>query len=245
MASSRLIKIVVLADFMCPYSYFSNKALLDAIAECSHLPLTFNVEYHPYRLCSTLPEDSPIERKLYFKQKYGDNYESSREVVQRMAQALEVTIVENGQLSQSTRAHRLSVKAYRVGGQDMQQAVLQTYFKVYFHEGKDIGNMDILGDIAQSVGLMSKAETINFLRSDELKEEVEATVTKARRAGIKGSPVLIIDDRFKLDGVQTKDTFIQIFKRLGKCSETMATGSPCSEASSDGTISPPGRTVVV
>ena len=53
-------------------------------------------------------------------------------------------------------------------------------------------------------------QTINFLRSDELKEEVEATVTKARRAGIKGSPVLIIDDRFKLDGVQTKDTFVQV-----------------------------------
>lgn len=245
MASSRLIKIVVLADFMCPYSYFSNKALLDAIAECSHFPLTFNVEYQPYRLCSTLSEDFPVERKVYFKQKYGDKYEPSQEVIQRMAQALEVTIVANGQLSQSTRAHRLSVKAYRVGGQDMQQAVLQTYFKVYFHEGKDIGNVDTLGDIAQSVGLMSKAKTIDFLRSDELKEEVEATVTKARRAGIKGSPVFIIDDRFKLDGVQTKDTFVQIFKRLGKCSETMAAGSPCSETSSDGTISPPGRIAVV
>ena len=40
----------------------------------------------------------------------------------------------------------------------MQQAVLQAYFKVYFHDGKDIGNLDTLGDIAQSVGLMSKAE---------------------------------------------------------------------------------------
>jgi predicted DsbA family dithiol-disulfide isomerase len=66
-------------------------------------------------------------------------------------------------LSQSTRAHRLSVKAYRVGGQDMQQAVLQAYFKVYFHEGKDIGNIDILGDIAQSVGLMSKAEVCGLI----------------------------------------------------------------------------------
>jgi predicted DsbA family dithiol-disulfide isomerase len=77
---------------MCPYSYFSNKALLDAIAECSHLPLIFNVEYQPYRLCSTLPEDFPIERKPYFKQKYGDKYEPSYEFIRRMAQALGVTM---------------------------------------------------------------------------------------------------------------------------------------------------------
>jgi predicted DsbA family dithiol-disulfide isomerase len=63
-----------------------------------------------------------------------------------------------GQISQSTRSHRLSVKAYKVGGQDMQQALLQAYFKAYFNEGKDIGNFDLLGEIAQSVGLMGKAQ---------------------------------------------------------------------------------------
>ena len=40
----------------------------------------------------------------------------------------------------------------------MQQAVLQAYFNAYFHEGKDIGNFDLLGDIAQGAGVMSKAE---------------------------------------------------------------------------------------
>jgi predicted DsbA family dithiol-disulfide isomerase len=40
----------------------------------------------------------------------------------------------------------------------MQQAVFQAYFKAYFHEGKDIGNFDLLGDIAQGAGVMSKAE---------------------------------------------------------------------------------------
>lgn len=230
---------------MCPYSYFSNKALLDATTECSHSPLTFNIEYRPFRLCSTLPDDGPLDRSLYLKQKFGDKYGAAQEVVQRMAHAMGLTIVADGQLSQSTRAHRLAAKAYKVGGQALQQAVLQAYFKAYFGEGKDIGNLDLLGDIAQGAGLMGKAETISFLRSTELSDEVEETIAMARRAGIKGSPVTIIDDKFKLDGVQTKDTFVQIFKRLGKCPDAMAAGSPCSETSSDGTISPPGRTAVV
>lgn len=39
----------------------------------------------------------------------------------------------------------------------MQLALLSAYFTAYFSEGKDIGNLDLLGDVAQSVGVMSKA----------------------------------------------------------------------------------------
>lgn len=48
------------------------------------------------------------------------------------------------------------------------------------------------------------------MKSDELNDEVEATIAKARANGIQGSPVTIIDGKFKLDGVQTKDTFVQV-----------------------------------
>jgi hypothetical protein len=39
----------------------------------------------------------------------------------------------------------------------MQQAVLQAYFWAHFHEGKDIGNIDLLG-------LMSNAEVCDRLK---------------------------------------------------------------------------------
>jgi hypothetical protein len=42
--------------------------------------------------------------------------------------------------------------------------VLQAYFKAYFGEGKDIGNLDLLADIAQGVGLMGKAEVCGWPR---------------------------------------------------------------------------------
>jgi len=248
MAFTRLIKIVVFAEFMCAYSYLGNKALRDAIAECSHLPLSFEMEYRAFRLTATLPDDVPVDRKTYLKSKYGEKYDTLIKVVQGMAQSMGLKIVEEGQLSKSTRAHRLSAKAYIVGGQELQQALIQSYFKAFFEEGKDIGNLDLLGDMAQDVGLMTKDETIDFLKSNELNDLVESTMANARANGIKGSPTTIIDGKFKLDGVQTKDTFMQIFKRLGKCGSAMAHGSPCSpcsDTSSDGTISPPAAHEVV
>ena len=42
--------------------------------------------------------------------------------------------------------------------------MLQAYFKAYFSEGKDIGNLDLLGDIAQGAGLMGKAEVCDWPR---------------------------------------------------------------------------------
>lgn len=100
--------------------------------------------------------------------------------------------------------------------------------------------------------------------SDELNDDVESSIAKCRASGIRGSPVTIIDNKFKLDGVQTVDTYVQVsrvivsqirtdayirvqvFRRLGKCAKAMAAaGSPCSEASSDGTISPPLRATAV
>lgn len=51
---------------------------------------------------------------------------------------------------------------------------------------------------------------MTFVRSQELQEEVNAIITNAKANGIAGSPVVIVDGKFKLDGVQPKDTYLQV-----------------------------------
>lgn len=63
-----------------------------------------------------------------------------------------------GVISRSTQAHRLSLKAYRIGGQDMQISVLLAVFKAYFEEAKDIADTDLLSNIAEKNNLMSRDE---------------------------------------------------------------------------------------
>ena len=64
----------------------------------------------------------------------------------------------NGVMCQSTRAHRLSRKAYRMGGQEKQLPLLCALFRAHLEEGKDISNIEILSDVAAEVGMMSKQE---------------------------------------------------------------------------------------
>lgn len=73
---------------MCAYSYLGNKALRDAIAECSGLPLSFEMEYRAFMLIATLPDDVPVDRKTYMLNKYGEKYKGIARVVQDMAQSM-------------------------------------------------------------------------------------------------------------------------------------------------------------
>ena len=57
------------------------------------------------------------------------------------------------------------MKAYAVGGEETQQALIQGYFDAYFTEGKDIGDVELLGDLAAKVGFMTKAEVCFLLVS--------------------------------------------------------------------------------
>ncbi len=63
-----------------------------------------------------------------------------------------------GVMSTSTRGHRLSRKAFHLGGEHLQTPLLCAVFKAHLEEGKDIGDIDVLSDIAASVGMMTKDE---------------------------------------------------------------------------------------
>jgi predicted DsbA family dithiol-disulfide isomerase len=68
----------------------------------------------------------------------------------------------SGVVSQTTRAHRLSRKAYKTGGQYMQLPLLNSIFKAYAVEQKDIGDLQLLAQFSEDCGLMTKDEVRLF-----------------------------------------------------------------------------------
>lgn len=59
------------------------------------------------------------------------------------------------------------MKAYAIGGEEAQQALIRGYFEAYFKEGKDLGDVELLGDLAAKIGFMTKDEVCfpRFYRS--------------------------------------------------------------------------------
>ena len=64
----------------------------------------------------------------------------------------------DGTITQTTLAHRLLLKAWKIGGQATQQAVLTALFKAFFEELTNIGHTNVLADIAVATKLMTREE---------------------------------------------------------------------------------------
>jgi predicted DsbA family dithiol-disulfide isomerase len=65
-------------------------------------------------------------------------------------------------MSQSTHAHRLVLKARKIGGQKLQTPLITSIFKATMQEGRDISDVDVLSDLAAEGGIMSKADVSTF-----------------------------------------------------------------------------------
>lgn len=148
-------------------------------------------------------------------------------------------------VSQTIRAHRLSRKAYLLGGQELQEKFLEIVLCAYFTEGKNIGDFNVLGDLAEEVGVMTKdkvcglvhskcrglhrhkcfqriPQAIEFLTSNECQEEVESMAAEARKKGVTGVPFTIINGRWAVSGGQTAEVYGQVHCRS-------RFGSPCTD----------------
>jgi predicted DsbA family dithiol-disulfide isomerase len=219
--SARVVKLTVITDFVCANCCVGQHELLDAISHCKdtlHLPLAFEIEHVPFRLINPtiLAEDTPkVERSDFLSKHLGkERFSKLQAAVSKWSEEKGVPISFRGVMSQTTRAHRLCRKAYKIGGQTLQVPLLCAVFKAHMEDEKDIADINILAELAESTGTMSKAEAVAFLESDELEKEIDTLCDEAKSRGITGVPMTIIDGKWAVSGGQSQDVFIQIFKKL-------------------------------
>lgn len=140
-----------------------------------------------------------------------------------------------GPISNTLRAQRLTQHAWAVGGQAAQQAVIGAILRAAFEEGKDIGNVAVLADIAMSVSndsedddaavpdLFDDVEIARaWLSSSALAEQVRALSASAAAKGVAGVPCAVIDGRWVLAGCQAPQCYYKVFEKIatGHCSGT-------------------------
>ncbi|KAG6857217.1 hypothetical protein H0H87_007636 [Tephrocybe sp. NHM501043] len=218
----RVVKLTIVNDFTCPNCCIGQHELLSAVSYCQdtlQLPLSFELEHMPFRLVNSalLPSDgsTKIDKETFYTNRYGkDKFQKFESAISNWAKEKNIPISFRGVMSQSTRAHRLALKAGQIGGQQLQLPILCGIFKANLEDGKDIADIQVLAEIAETAKMMSKGEAVRFLESDELEREVDTKCEKARNIGITGVPLIIIDGKWAVSGGQSSDVFVQIFKKL-------------------------------
>jgi predicted DsbA family dithiol-disulfide isomerase len=87
-------------------------------------------------------------------------------------------------------------------------------FAAYWSEGRDIGDIDVLVDVAEATGLDGdKAREV--LSSDAYGDSVRESTAAAVRLGVNGVPAWVIDEKGLVPGAQPHDIFDRVLRQLG------------------------------
>ncbi len=95
-------------------------------------------------------------------------------------------------------AHRL---IHWAGLESRQTPVVAALFRAYWREGRDIGNVGVLADIAASAGL-DRATIVRLLDGDADRDTIMARDAHARDRGVTGVPCFVVADQYVLSGAQ-------------------------------------------
>jgi predicted DsbA family dithiol-disulfide isomerase len=215
---SKQITIDIVSDTVCPWCYVGKRRLEAAL---QRLPEDFEVlvAWRPFQLNPDLPREG-ADRRAHLERKFGGK-DGAKRVYDAIDQAgdsvgIPFAFRDIERQPNTVDSHRLIDKAGQLGKQD---AVVEALFKAYFLDGRDIGDLDTLVEIAAEAGLDAD-EIRAYLASDEDIDRIRAEDEMARKMGVSGVPCFILNRKYAVSGAQEPDVFLQAFETVAREAES-------------------------
>ncbi len=95
------------------------------------------------------------------------------------------------------------------------EAVIDAIYAAYFEQGRDIGDLAVLVDIAGAAGL-DQDSMRTLLQSDAAQEQALADARWAQQAGISGVPYFIVDNKYAWNGAQPPEAILQMLRQIAR-----------------------------
>ena len=131
--------------------------------------------------------------------------------MREMAAAVGLEMVDHDWISNSLPALEAAEFAREHGDFD---AFHDAVFEAYWAQGKDIGKVEVLKEIATSAGLDAEA-LATAVEDGRYREQVMADYELAQRIGLSGVPAFILGNR-AIVGAQPYEVFEQVMGMLGR-----------------------------
>jgi predicted DsbA family dithiol-disulfide isomerase len=155
-----------------------------------------------------------MDRRAYLETKFGGKENAARIYarIDEAAQAAGLEINWEGiAVTPSTLdAHRL---IHWAGLEGRQTPVVAALFRAYWREGRDIGDREVLLDIAGAAGL-DRAMIARLYETGADAEEIRARDTHARERGVTGVPTFIVANRHVVPGAQPPELWSRVIEDI-------------------------------
>jgi len=205
------IKLDIMSDPICPWCYIGKTLLERALEQEGDHP--FLIEWHPFQLNPDMPAGG-MDRAEYLETKFGGQENAVKVYSEIVAHAEKANITLNvGDIKRTPNtldAHRL-INWAKVEGK--QNAIINGLFQAYFVDGRDIGDHEVLADLADTVG-MDAAMVQRLLKSDADVEEIKQRDAAAREMGVNSVPTFIVGGRHAVPGAQQPELWRKVIAEL-------------------------------
>lgn len=214
-----MVKLDILSDPICPWCYIGKANLERALeAEADH---PFIVEWHPFQLNPEMPVGG-MDRRAYLENKFGGKdraIQAYLPVVEHAKKAgLDINLEAIARTPNTLDAHRL---IHWAGIEGRQTPVVAALFSAYFKQGRDIGDHDVLADIADMAG-MDAALVRRLLKTDEDTQIIRDRDAHARNMGVNSVPTFIVASQHAVPGAQSTELWRKVIGELREQRDTSA-----------------------
>ncbi len=203
------MKIDVFQDTVCPWCRIGKQHLFQALETWNEEPV--EIHWRAFLLDPT----TPLEGRPYsdLAKKFGSE-ERVQQMQDRICEAGEACGLDFAfEHVQNMPNTRLSHQLILATPPELQTQMTDAVTAAHFEEGKDIGNLEVLLDIAVSFGL-DRDEMREKVQSSAVRQAVEQDLTFAQEAGISGVPLFIFNDKYALSGAQPVEVFVQALQQI-------------------------------
>jgi|TARA_B100001142_G_C14016162_1_gene532440 predicted DsbA family dithiol-disulfide isomerase len=192
------MKINIFADTICGWCFIGHTNLNNAIKK---FPDTkFEISHTPFQLNPEMPAEG-ISRDKYLQIKFGGKDYATPMYENMKLKAKEAGLILNLDKIKKTPntvlSHLLIILSEKFNSQDQ---VKEKIYQSYFIDGLDIGDINILTNIAKQNNISEKVFR-DFINEESIKK-VNSKITLAKEQGISGVPFFEIGKEF-ISGAQS------------------------------------------
>ncbi|MBD3663336.1 DsbA family oxidoreductase [Sulfitobacter aestuariivivens] len=205
------IKLDIMSDPICPWCFIGKAHLDRALGD--HPDHPFVIEWHPFQLNPDMPA-AGMDRRAYLEGKFGGKDGAVRAyapVVEHARKAgVEINFEDMKRTPNTLDAHRL---IHWAGIEGRQTAAVSALFKAYFTDARDIGDPEVLADIADSIE-MDAAVVTRLLATDEDRQAIRDRDAHSRTMGISSVPTFIVAGKHAVPGAQPPELWSSVIADL-------------------------------
>jgi predicted DsbA family dithiol-disulfide isomerase len=211
MSQLKPLKIDIVSDVVCPWCYIGKKRIEDALALATDVPV--EVSWRPFFLNSWVPREG-ISRDEYLTAKFGSP-EAYKGIAGRVvAAAGEEGLSYHPELVKrqpnTIDCHRLIHWADVKG---KAAAMKQRLMELYFRDGGDLTDVNVLVQAAADVGLDAE-DVRRRLATDEDVELISVWAQEASEKGISGVPTYVFAQKYAVSGAQPADLLARAIRQV-------------------------------